>query len=365
MPGKFEFRSFADIDISDSFFDSLKTDYPADNKNIGFVNWFAKKSREGAQALVFYDEEGLGAFVCLKDEDELIELNEGILPAIPRKKISTLRLAERFRGQRLGEGAIGLSLWDWQKSRCKEIYLTVFDRHGVLIEQLERFGFYLAGHNSNGECVYIKSRDHIDYSDPYRSFPFIKPTFEKAGYLIVDDDYHDTLFPYSELKNTIQEQLQISAANGISKVYIGSPRRPHYGIGEPILIYRKYTKQDGQRPRYKSCLTSYGIVTNITYVKKYGRGLILYDQFRIMVSNKSVFSETELQLMYESEPNLVVIELLYYGFFGEGHNVNYAWLVDNGYFLQGVYPTENRATPSQFKEILEEGDVDVSNVIID
>lgn len=365
MAGKFELRKFSTIDISDPFFDSLKNDYPADENNIGFVNWFQKKSAGDATALVFHDDQGLGAFICLKDENEPIELEGHTLPAIPRKKISTLRIAERYRGQRLGEGAIGLTLWNWQKSKSEEIYVTVFEKHEQLIGQLEMFGFCLAGYNHNGECVYLKSRFNIDYSDPYKSFPFINPHIQKAGYLIVDDVYHDTLFPYSELSNTIQEQVALSVANGISKVYVGAQyTRPHYKLSEPIMIYRRHTKQDGQKPRYKSCITSYCVVTDIIMVKANNRFLIAFDDLCNRIGNKSVFDIEQLRKRYNEDRNVVVIEMLYYGYFGAGHNVNNAWLSDNGYFPQNVYPALIEATPDQFKAILREGDVDVANVII-
>lgn len=365
MAGKFELQRFSTIDINDTFFDSLKSDYHADENNIGFLNWFKKKSDNGSTALVFNDEQGLGAFICLKDENEIIELKNGLLPAIPRKKISTLLIAERYRGQRLGEGAIGLALWNWQKSKCEEIYVTVFEKYAQLIGQLEMFGFCLAGLNQNGECVYLKSRSNIDYSDAYKSFPFINPHIQKAGYLIVNDVYHDTLFPYSELSNTIQEQVALSVANGISKVYVGAQyTRPHYRTNEPLMIYRRYTKQDGQKRRYKSCVTSYCVVTDVIMVKTNGKILILFDDLCKRIGNKSVFDFNQLRKRYNDDRNVVVIEMLYYGYFGAGHNVNNAWLSDNGYFSPNTYPALIEATPSQFKAILREGDVDVSNVII-
>ncbi len=61
---------------------------------------------------------------------------------------------------------------------------------------------------------------------------------------------------------------------------------------------------------------------------------------------------------------MVVIELLYYGYFGAGNNINNAWLTDNGYFTD-EYPALIKVTPDQFKEILRKGDVDVSDVIVD
>lgn len=366
MPGKFQLKKFSEIDIDDDFFDSLKKDYPPDEHNIGFEKWFAKKAADGSTALVFEDEYGLGAFVCLKDENEPLELVEGTLPTIPRKKISTLRLAERYRGQRLGEGAIGLALWNWQNSKTEDIYVTVFEKQALLISQFERFGFQLVGHKSNGECVYLKSRKNVDYSDPFKSFPFINPSFQKAGYLIVNDVYHDTLFPYSELSRTLQEQVALSVANGICKIYIGAQSsRPHYQVGEPILIYRRHTKDDGQKPRYKSCITSFCIVTDIIMVKTNHHYHMTFDELKVRIGNKSVFDEREIRTKYQNNKNLVVIEMLYFGYFGVGHNVNNAWLSDNGFWASpGEYPANVQLMPEQFKSILEEGNVDVSNVII-
>lgn len=64
---------------------------------------------------------------------------------------------------------------------------TVFDKHDLLIAQLTKFGFIKVGYNPNGEGVYLRSRSSVDYSDPYKSFPFINPDFQNAGYLCVND----------------------------------------------------------------------------------------------------------------------------------------------------------------------------------
>jgi hypothetical protein len=206
----------------------------------------------------------------------------------------------------------------------------------------------------------------VDYSSSYKSFPFINPAFEKAGYIIVNDYYHDTLFPYSELSRTLQKSVALSAANGMSKVYLGSQYSPHYQIGEPVLIYRRHTKKDNQKPRYKSCVTSFCVITNIITVKRNNIHLISFEELLTKISNKSVFDESDIQEKYTVERNLVVIEMLYYGYFGGGNNVNMDWLDNNGYWSgQNEYPANVRLTPTQFKEILSEGKVNVQNVIID
>ena len=141
MAGRFFLRKFADINLEDEFFDTLKADYPGNANSTGFIEWFNKKANNGSTALIFEDDIGIGAFVVIKKEQECIELKSDVLPDLKRIKISTFRIAERYRRQRIGEGAIGLILWKWQQSDCDEIYVTVFDKHRTLITQFERFGF--------------------------------------------------------------------------------------------------------------------------------------------------------------------------------------------------------------------------------
>ncbi|MDR1422680.1 MAG: GNAT family N-acetyltransferase [Coriobacteriales bacterium] len=364
MPGKFEFKKFSAIDIGDPFFDELKADYPGTATSTGFEAWFAKKAEANDTALIFDDDDGIGAFIALKDEDEELELATETLPAVPRLKISTLRLAPKHRGQRLGEGALGLILWQWKRRKQQEVYVTVFEKHDLLIGLFEHFGFKMVGKNPNGELVYLRSRVDVDYSDPYKAFPFINPAFQKAGYVLVEDYYHDTLFPYSELKGELQKQVGLSVANGISKIYVGKQfTPPHYQVGEPVLIYRKYNGTGTKR--YKSCITSYCIVTDIILVKTRGQFNMAFEDLLARIGNKSVFDERDLLAKYQNDNNVVVIEMLYYGYFGEGNNVNMDWLDKHSYWAGGnEYPTEVQLSSDEFKQILTEGNVNVSDVII-
>lgn len=362
MPGMFSLRSFSDIDLSDPFFNSLKTDYQGSVKTTEFTTWFQAKAAEGRSALVFNDDEGLGAFIAIKPECESIELDELTLPAIQRLKICTFLIAPRFRGQRLGEGALGLVLWKWQDLGYDEVYVTVFDSHTDLIGQLLKFGFKLAGHR-DGEGVYVKSRKSIDYSDPYKSFPFVKSDFDEAGYLVVNDYFHDTLFPYSELKRRNTPKVILDVSNGLSKTYIGSPTSAlGFKPGDPVFVYRKHTGSGSAG--YNSCVTTYCMVKDIIYVKSNGKALLAYEDYLSRIGNKSVYEPLELSNQYNNNKTLVLIELVYYGFFGGGNNLNWIWLKNNNCW-GNTYPTSVKLTQEQFKKILKAGNVDVSNVIID
>lgn len=360
MAGKFQLRQFGDINLNDRFFDTLKADYPGNEHSTGFVYWFHKKARERKTALVFKDDEGIGAFICLKPETEEIELEDRTLPAVDRVKISTIKIDDRYRGRRIGEGAIGLTLWQWQKMGKNEIYVTVFEKHDGLIMLLEKFGFEKAGKNLNGEWVYIHDRHKLDYSDPFKCFPFINPAVNRAGYIVIDDVFHDSMFPYSELKNTLQESVGLSVENGLSKIYVGKAPFVNYEIGQPVFIYRKHNGDRGKK--YKSCLTSYCIITDIIRPRVARKTYMSFDEVMRRIGNKSVYDETQLQTMYNSDANMNIIEMLYFGFFGEGHNVNMDWLNRNGCW--GGYPTSFVLDRAQFEKILREASIDVENVII-
>lgn len=358
MAGKFQWKMFREVDLNDSFFNSLKKDYNE------FVDWFTRKSDEGEETLVFNDEVGIGAFLYLKEEDEPIELVNNTLSSCKRMKIGTLRLSERQRGIRLGEGALGVALWKWQEKQVEEIYVTVFESHDDLISLFIRFGFKYVGHNKRGEQVYIKSRKNIDYSNPYTSFPFISPKFNKAGIIPVMESFHDRLFPYSEIMGNKKQIEEVTAGNGITKVYIGTPwTTMHYEVGEPVGIYRIYEGQSGAT--HKSVVTSFGTITNIITIRSNRKYKISLDEFIKMAGNKTVFNLEELKKIYYNDKgkNIVMIELIYNGFFGKGHNVNHNTLKSNGLFP--CHPYSIDYSKDDFIRILEMGDTNVQNVIID
>ena len=91
-----------------------------------------------------------------------------------------------------------------------------------------------------------------------------------------------------------------------------------------------------------------------------------FEELLQRIGNKSVFDRAELERQYNSNSTVTIIEMLYYGYFGAGNNVNMDWLERNGCWAgQGIYPTDYRLSAQQFKKVLAEGKVDVQNVIID
>lgn len=80
-----------------------------------------------------------------------------------------------------------------------------------------------------------------------------------------------------------------------------------------------------------------------------------------MAGNKTVFLMKSWQL-YMQQNNVVMLELVYNGYFGKGHNVTHRDLKEQGLFT--TYPYQLEYNKEQFVRILEMGGVDVQNVII-
>jgi len=106
------------------------------------------------------------------------------------------------------------------------------------------------------------------------------------------------------------------------------------------------------------------MVTDVARIKRDGRELQSREEYRLRVKNKSVFGDAEIDAWYRDNRNLMVIEMVYLGYFGLGHNVHWRWLKENGYWPDR-YPSQFSSTPAQFRSILERGDVDFETLVAD
>lgn len=82
-----------------------------------------------------------------------------------------------------------------------------------------------------------------------------------------------------------------------------------------------------------------------------------------IVGNKSVYSLEELEMIYKtSKNNLIVIEMVYNGYFGSGKNVTFDTLERNGLFNR--YPYEIELSKEDVFKILGMGGKNVQDIVI-
>jgi len=146
------------LQVEDSFFDSLRNDY------YNFDNWFIKKQKEEAKAYVTYKSDRISSFLMLKLEGKEESYEDFDKPFTPAKrlKISTMKVADT--GKRIGEFFIKTIIKEGIENDVEEIYVTVFKKQEHLIALLNEYGFKYYGDkntkNKDGviekEGIYVK-----------------------------------------------------------------------------------------------------------------------------------------------------------------------------------------------------------------
>ena len=106
---------FAECDLNDLFFQSLKDDY------LEFDKWFQKKILNREEAYIIKNIDSIEGFLYLKKENEEISLKNQVLPAKERIKIGTLKTTETIQSRKYGEGVLGFALWGWVKIKSPKI----------------------------------------------------------------------------------------------------------------------------------------------------------------------------------------------------------------------------------------------------
>ena len=342
-------KCFADIDLNDTFFDSLKEDYP------GFEAWFQKKSENNSKAYVQYTENNLQAFLYLKDEsgEELTDVTP-MRPACNRLKVGTFKIDAH--NTKLGERFVKKIMDTALFKKAEEIYVTIFPKHDGLIRILQRYGFNEEGKKGD-EIVLVKNMRAIT-GDILKDYPLIKTIDKRKFLLSIYPEYHTQMFPDSILRN--EENLKyelvkdISYTNSIHKIYLCfMPDTAQLQRGDIIAIYR--TKDDKGAARYRSVITS---VCQIEEVKT-NKDFANVEEFLSYTNFYSIFNPEELKQWYRQK-NCYVLKMTY--------NIALTKRVTNGYMVDELKMAPQywgffQLTDEQFDAILKKGEVDESVII--
>lgn len=259
--GEIKLIPFKKVNLDDSFFDSLKLDYP------GFEKWFNKKASNDENAFVLYNKKQkhkLDAFLYLKYENAPIDDIEPKILEGPILKIGTFKVNPHRT--RLGERFLKIALdTAFNNKECKGIYVTAFEKHSKLINLFETFGFYEWGIKpSTGEKVYYKPLKVL-WNNDIKDYPIIDLTKDRKFYVLsIYPEYHTLLFPDSKLNTEDEEEFiqDVSYTNGIFKRYVGKMSGlENIKPGDVLLIYRTKDKK-AKTAKYSSVLTSICIAIN-------------------------------------------------------------------------------------------------------
>ena len=282
-----EKKQLAQINISDIFFDSLKSDYP------GFTEWYIKKSKD--YAYVQYDKTGsLLGFLFLKMEYDSVCDTVPIISAQRILKVGAFKIDAH--GTRLGERFIKVITDTAMKEKADICYVTVFPKYTGLIDLLKRFGFIEYGikNSSAGqETVFVKNMRKC-LGNLNLDYPLIKATNVKKYILGIYPQYHSIMFPDSILTTENPSIIKdISYGNSIHKIYLCRMNGiDNLKQGDVLVIYR--TADDNKAAEYSSVITSIGVVESVKRQEDFAD----FNQFYQYASQYSVFDKSDLEYWY-------------------------------------------------------------------
>ncbi len=336
---------FGDLDINDSFFDSLKKDYP------GFLDWYERKITEDVYC--YKEQDKILGLLFLKNEEPESEDYSDIKPMMKlnrKLKISTFKVD--IGGKKIGERFMKIVFDQALFSMVDEVYVTIYDNDDKkmnLIRYFEKFGFNYFGKKKN-ELVYIRNmRKNFDNNNPLKNYPYIKRNND-TFVVPIKPKYHTYLLPDSILYRESYKDIHMPVEYAINKYYItncGWLEIPK--VGDNIVFYR--SRQEGAIAKYSSVLTTLGVVTGI-FIPKNEQELVN------KVSGRTVFNETELRKTYSK--NTYVIEFAYITTLEK--KLNYDFCKNNG-ILDGGPRGVLKINSTKFQKIIEFGKVDTTLII--
>lgn len=344
------YKKFGEIDLSDSFFDSLKSDYGE------FEHWFTRKADDFAY--VFSGDAGeIDGFLYLKMENGAVDDVEPPLPPACRVKVGTLKINPH--GTRLGERFLK-KIFDHAVTRAaKEIYVTVFEKHAALVSLFQRYGFEQRASKTtlNGtELVLVKVMGNVD-GGVLERYPLVAAGGNSMYLLSLYPQWHTRLLPDSILNNEDASIVQdVSHTNSIHKVYLASMRgMENLRQGDVILIYRT---SDGTGPaHYRSVATSVCVIEEYRNIRSFSSR----DEFMAYCAPYSVFSAAELNDFWDRKRYPHVVRFTYN--FALPKRVTRGKMIENLGFDAGSYWGFMPLTFDQFKAAISAGELDEGLVV--
>lgn len=283
-----EHKMFAEVDLQDPFFQSLREDYP------GFDKWFKGKSNQ--DAFVQYDDrKQIKGFLYLKVEEQLVD---DVMPNIHANrilKVGTFKI--EAHGTKMGEQFIKV-IMDYATNENVDVcYVTIYEKHKSLIKLVQQFGFGLYGVKGEGkyqESVYLKKMGEIT-GDINKDFPFVNAYDTKKYILSIYPKYHSVMFPDSilttENKNIITD---VSYTNSIHKIYVCTMEQVEgLKYGDIVVLYR--TAESGRSAEYSAVATSICVIEDVKRQDEFKS----FEDFYNYACKYSVFQRRDLHYWYE------------------------------------------------------------------
>ena len=265
----------------DPIFNSLRKDYS------GFDDWLDKCSSAQRKAWVIYENSEIKGICIYKHETE----KEYDFIDYPSLKLCTYKISEKHRGEKLGELLLKKVFLYSQANNFHSCWMTVYGKHGYLIEFIKKFGFIPVGSKQSNELIFKKQFKleknlpdlspldfHIRYAPAYLDNRIVKKHI-----VPIKEMFHNLLFP--EKQRQFQLPIQKIPGNTIRKVYLCHASTKKIKEGDLLFFYVSSPIQ---------AIVSLGIVESTHRLDNLSKILSI-------IGKRSVYSLSDIQQMSKKE----------------------------------------------------------------
>jgi predicted nucleic acid-binding protein len=282
------------INIGDSFFDSLREDYKH------FNEWYQKASQAGRKAWVYKEKSENPSAICIyKEEDTPIVTDDNRALPTNALKLCTFKVGEDVRGRKIGELFLKAAFRYAFDNRIEKIYVHMRSgKQDFLKDLCLDFGFEYFGEYKLDE-VYVK--DHplkppsvkippLDYNKKFYPHFLSEETVGKFIVPIIPT-YHRILFPDNQDQLDLFQNFAMAdpskhiAGNAIKQAYLCHAPIGSILPGDILLFYRSHDKK---------AITSLGIV-------EFSDSFQNINTIIQLVSKRTVYSYEDIKNMAEKK----------------------------------------------------------------
>jgi len=303
-----------EFEVQQSFFDSLREDYP------DFNEWYRKKAAELRKAWNINNNKELYAICIYKEEDSPTITDDGHSLNGVALKLCTFKVGEDFRGRKLGERLLFSAFKHASSSlRISYVYLHIHGKeHEKLVSLCEDYGFKYIGKYNNRDNVYVKEMSKpkwvldnispLEYAIKY--YPHYLDIEAINKFIVpIQPKYHDDLFPdanyYFAPSLFGDDPHQYNPqSNTIKKAYICHSGITKINPGDLLFFYRTHDKKSVE------CV---GVVEQAEHE-------VDIDKVLSLVSKRTVYSIKEIEEWLQRK-TLVILFRVLHNFPPVGRNV--------------------------------------------